>query len=254
MKHPQLKAEERKVLGKKVKKLRREGLLPGNVYGKGLSSHALQVKLSDFETVFKQAGETGLVDLSYNGSTKPVLIKNLQMNHATRTLLHVDFYQVNLKEKVKANIPVVLLGEAKAVTDKIGLVLQNLSEVEIEALPDKLPENVEISVENLAEIGDQLTVADLKVPADVAILTDPAQTVAKVVEPVVEEPEPEEVSAEGEEGAQAVAGEPAGESETKEKGVTNDNQLAGNAEKPAENSKQGQFTQQDTTSRPPEEK
>jgi len=201
MKHAQLKAEERKVLGKKVKKLRREGFLPGNVYGKGLNSHALQVKLSDFENVYKEAGETGLVELTYNNTTKPVLIKNLQMNHATRTLLHVDFYQVNLKEKVKTTVPLVLTGEAKAVTDKIGLVLQTLTDVEIEALPDKLPENIEIAVEHLAEIGQQITVADLKTPADVTILTDPSQTVAKVVEPVVEEPEPEEV-AESEEGVE----------------------------------------------------
>ncbi|HVA96129.1 MAG TPA: 50S ribosomal protein L25 [Candidatus Acidoferrales bacterium] len=215
MKHPQLKAEERTVLGKKVKKLRREGFLPGNVYGKGLNSHALQIILSDFETVYKEAGETGLVDLTYDGKTKPVLIKNLQMNHVTRTLLHVDFYQVNLKEKVKTTVPIVLLGEAKAVTDKIGLVLQNLSDVEIEALPDKLPENIEISVEALAEIGEQLTVADLKAPEDVTILTDPAQTIAKVVEPVAEEPEPE-VPAEGTEGG-AAAEEETPESEGGEK-------------------------------------
>jgi large subunit ribosomal protein L25 len=206
MKHPQLKAEERSVLGKKVKKLRREGFIPGNFYGKGLNSHALHVKLSDFENVYKETGETGLVDLAYDGKTKPVLIKNLQMNYATRTLLHVDFYQVNLKEKVKTTVPVVLTGEAKAVTDKIGLVLQTFSDVEIEALPDKLPENIEVSVENLAEIGEQITVADLKAPEDVTILTDPAQTVAKVVEPVVEEPEPEEV-AESEEGAEGEAAE-----------------------------------------------
>ncbi len=215
MKHPQLKAEERTVLGKKVKKLRRVGFLPGNVYGKGLNSYALQVKLSDFEAVYKEAGETGLVDLAFDGKTKPVLIKNLQMNHATRTLLHVDFYQVNLKEKVKATVPVVLTGEAKAVTDKVGLVLQTLSDVEVEALPDKLPENVEVSVEQLAEIGDQITVAELKAPEDVAILTDPAQTVVKIVEPTVEEPEPE---AEGEEGAQETAAENEGEEKPESEG------------------------------------
>jgi len=215
VKHPQLKAEERTVLGKKVKKLRRVGFLPGNVYGKGLNSYALQVKLSDFEAVYKEAGETGLVDLAFDGKTKPVLIKNLQMNHATRTLLHVDFYQVNLKEKVKATVPVVLTGEAKAVTDKVGLVLQTLSDVEVEALPDKLPENVEVSVEQLAEIGDQITVAELKAPEDVAILTDPAQTVVKIVEPTVEEPEPE---AEGEEGAQETAAENEGEEKPESEG------------------------------------
>jgi len=222
MKHPQLKAEERTVLGKKVKKLRHEGYLPGNVYGKGLNSYALQVKLSDFETVYKEAGETGLVDLSFDGKTKPVLIKNLQKNYAAGTVLHVDFYQVNLKEKVKTTVPVVLTGEAKVVTDKIGLVLQSLSDVEIEALPDKLPEHIEVSVEHLAEIGEQITVADLKAPEDVTILTDPTQTIAKVVEPVVEEPEPEEAPV-GEEGTAAEGEEaegetPAGEDEEKSEG------------------------------------
>jgi large subunit ribosomal protein L25 len=192
MKRPQLKAEERTVLGKKVKKLRREGLLPGNVYGKGLSSYALQVKLSDFEAAYKEAGDTGLIDLSYDGKTKPVLVKNLQRNYANHTLLHADFYQVNMKEKVKTMVPVLLIGEAKAVTDKIGLVIQSLSDVEVEALPDSLPENVEISVEHLAEVGDQVTVADLKTPEGVEILTDAGQTIAKVNELVAEEPEPEE--------------------------------------------------------------
>ena len=206
MKHAQLKGDERTVLGKKVKKLRKEGLLPGNVYGKGLNSYPLQVKLSDFETVYKEAGETSLVDLTFDGKTKPVLIKNLQMNHATRSLLHVDFYQVNLKEKVKATVAIVLTGEAKAVTDKVGLLIQNLSDVEVEALPDNLPENVEISVEHLAEIGEQVTVGDIKIHEDVTILTDVGQTVAKIVELVVEEPEPEE-PAEGEEGAEEKAAE-----------------------------------------------
>jgi len=206
MKHAQLKAEDRTVLGKKVKKLRHEGYLPGNVYGKGLNSHAIQVKLMDFENVYKEAGETGLIDLTYDGKTKPVLVKNLQMNYATRTLLHVDFYQVNLKEKVKATVPVVLVGEAQAVTNKIGLVLQNISDVEVEALPDKLPENIEISVEHLSQIGDQITIADMKAPDDVTILTDPAQTVVKIVEPTAEEPEPE-APAEAEEGAETPEGE-----------------------------------------------
>jgi len=206
MKHAQLKADARTVLGKKVKKLRREGYLPGNVYGKGLNSHAIQIKLTDFENVYKEAGETGLIDLTYDEKTKPVLIKNLQKNYATNTLLHVDFYQVNLKEKVKATVPVVLLGEAQAVTDKIGLVIQNISDVEVEALPDKLPENIEVAVEHLAQIGDQITVADMKVADEVTILTDPAQTVVKIVEPTVEEVEPE-TPAEGEEGAETAEGE-----------------------------------------------
>lgn len=202
MKHPLLKAEKRTVLGKQVRKLRREGLLPANVYGKNLQSTAVQVKVADFEKIYKTVGETGLVDLEFDGKAKPVLIKNLQKNFQFNAPLHADFYQVNLKEKIKAMIPVVLTGEAQAVTDKVGMLLQSLSEVEVEALPEKLPENIEISVEHLAAVGDGITVADLKAPDDVTILTDETQTIAKVAELVAPEPEPEEeAAAEGEEGA-----------------------------------------------------
>lgn len=226
MKRPQLQAEERTVLGKKVKKLRREGYLPGNVYGKGLKSHALQIKLSDFEAVYKEAGETGVIDLAYDSKSKPVLVKNLQRNFANHTLLHVDFYQVNLKQKVKATIPLVLVGEPQAVTEKLGMLLQNQSDVEVEALPDSLPENIEINVEHLAAVGDQVTVADLKAPEGVEVLTDSSQTIAKIAEPKVEEPEPEEAP-EGEEAAEGAAkegGEAASESSEGETPVPTEEQ------------------------------
>lgn len=192
MKHAELKAEKRTVLGKKVKKLRREGLLPANVYGKGLQSTAIQVKLSEFQKVHKEAGETGVINLEFDGKTKPVLIKSMHFNYESNTPLHVDFYQVNLKVKVKAVVPIVLIGEAKAVTEKAGLLIQSLNEVEVEALPDKLPENVEVNVEQLAVVGDQMTVEDIKTHPDVSILTDASQTVVKVNELITEEPESEE--------------------------------------------------------------
>ena len=231
MKHPQLKSEVRTVLGKKIKKLRREGLLPANVYGKGLNSTAIQVKVADFIKVHKEVGETGLIELEFDGKTKPVLIKSLQMNYNSNTPLHVDFFQVNLKEKVKAVVAIVLTGEAKAVTDKVGLLLQSLSEVEVEALPDKLPENIEVNVEHLAEMGDQITVADLKVADDVTILTDGSQTIARINELVVEEAEPEE-PAEGEEGAEGEAAE----GEAKEGEESSEEKPEGEA--PAENAEE----------------
>lgn len=216
MKRPTLETEPRIVLGKKVKKLRREGLVPANVYGKGLPSQALQIKLIDFLAVYKEVGETGVIDLKFDGKSKPVLIKNLQVAYPQHTPLHVDFFQVNMKEKVKAVVPVVLNGEPKAVTDKLGLLLQTLSDVEVEALPDNLPENIEVSVEELAELNAQITVGDLKAPDDVTILTAPDQTVAKIGELVIEEPEPEE-PAEGEEGAEGETTE--GEGEKTEEGA-----------------------------------
>ncbi len=210
-----LNAQVRTVLGKKIKKLRQEGILPANVYGKELASVAIQVDLKEFQTVFKEAGETGLVDLKLDGQTRPVLIKNLQLEYPDRLPLHVDFYQVNLKEKVKTMVPIVVVGEAKAVAEKLGTLLQNSNEVEVEALPAELPENFEVNIEHLAAVDDQITVADLKPASGVEILTDPGQVIVKIAE-IVEEPEPEPEVAEGAEG-EAAEGEAKTEEGTEEK-------------------------------------
>lgn len=230
MKHPVLKAEPRTLLGKKVKKLRREGVLPTNVYGKGLASIALQVSMEDFKVIHKEVGDTGIIDLQFDGKTKPVLIKNLQMNFETRTPLHADFYQVNLKEKIKAVVPVVLIGEAQAVAEKAGMLLQTLNDVEVEALPEKLPENIEVSVEHLATVGESLTVADLKAPEGVTILSEEAQTIAKIAELVAPEPEPE-----GEEGAtEGESTEGEAPAQGAEEGATEDTSANSAQEKTAE--------------------
>jgi large subunit ribosomal protein L25 len=210
-KHPQLTVEKRTVLGKKVKQLRRAGTLPGNVYGKGLPSVAIQMKTAEFQDLYKQVGETGLIDVVVDGARHPSLVKNLQMEYPLRIPLHVDFYEVNLKEKVKTMVPLSFVGEPAAVTEKIGILLQPLSEVEVEALPEELPEMIEVNVEKLAAIDDHILVSDLKVADGIEILSEATQTVAKIAEPVQAEPEPEpepEV-AEGEAGAEgAEAGTP----------------------------------------------
>ncbi len=217
MKKIPLKAEERTVLGKKVKKLRREGILPANVYGHGLKSTSIQVSTSEFEKVYKEAGDTHIIELKLKDKSHPVLVKNLQKNYAENILQHVDFYEVNLKEKVKATISVILIGEAKAVTEKVGLLLQTINEIEVEALPDHLPENVEVSVEHLAAVNDHITVGDLKVNDDVVILTAPDQTVAKIAELVAPEPEPEPETTESEEGAEGEGEKPEGEANEEDK-------------------------------------
>lgn len=216
-KNPTLSAQKRTVLGKAVKKLRRDGKLPANVYGKGLESQAIEVDTKTFDEIFAQVGETGLIDLQFEGTSHPVLVKNIQLKYPLKTPLHVDFYQVNLKEKVKTMVPLEVTGEPKAVTDNIGILITQLNEVEVEALPTELPEKIEISVEALAQIGDQITVSQLSVPSDVEILNDPEQIIAKIEEPVVEEPEPEE-PAEGEEGEAAEGDE--GDAESSESGET----------------------------------
>lgn len=217
MKRFSLKAEERKITGKKVKQLRRDGILPANVYGKDIKSMSLQLPLKDFQTVFEEAGETGLVDLSVGEQKIPVLIHSLQTDFR-RTPLHADFFKVNLKEKVKAMIPVEFIGEPKAETEKIGLLEKIHEEVEVEALPTELPENLEISVENLANVDDQVIVSDLKAPEGVEILTDPTQVLAKIGELISKEAQAlaaeeaaaaEAAAAESAEGTEGTEGTPA---------------------------------------------
>lgn len=186
MKHEKLKVEKRTILGKKLKKLRREGIIPANVYGKNIKSESVQVKADELEKVYKETGETGLVDLEFSGKLIPVLIHNVQKNFRGK-VLHTDFFQVNLQEKVKAMVPLEIVGEPKAVIDKIGILMTILSEVEVEALPEELPEKIEVNVAHLANIDDQITVADLKAPNNVEILTDQTQVVAKIGELVTKE-------------------------------------------------------------------
>lgn len=189
MKRPQLKVEKREVLGKKIKKLRKEGILPANIYGKDLESLAVQLPYKEFETVYKQVGETGLVDVLVDGKTRPVLIHNVQVNHMKKLTLHADFFQVNLKEKVKTMIPIAITGEAKAVSQNIGLLMQQISEIEVEALPEDLPEKIEVDIENLAEIDQQILVSDIATPNGVTILTDGGQVIVKIAELVSKEAE-----------------------------------------------------------------
>lgn len=216
-KRPTLKAEKRNVLGKQVKKLRKEGVFPSNIYGKDIKSLAVQVPFKDFEAVYKETGETGLVDLQVDAETLPVLIHNVQKDHITKIPLHADFYQVNLKEKVKTMVPVITIGEPKAVTDKLGILMQTLNEVEVEALPADLPEKIEVNIEPLANVGDQMAVSDLKVGSGVAVLTDPAQVVVKIAELVTKEAEKEAAAeAAAKEAAKAESAEGAEEAPAEE--------------------------------------
>lgn len=235
MKSTKLTVEPRTVLGKKVKKLRREGTFPANVYGKDIKSISVQLPIKTFLTVFNEVHETGLVDLSVNGETLPVLIHNVQIDPRTRMAVHADFFKVNLKEKIAARIPVVAIGEAKAIADRIGLLEQPVSELEIEALPTDLPEKIEVSVENLAQIGEQISVENIKAPEGVTILNEPSQVVFKIGELVTKEVEEEaaaeeaaaEAAAEAEaaEGGEAAPAEGAAEEKPEQKEESSEAQV-----------------------------
>lgn len=158
-----LKAEERKVLGKKVKNLRKDGILPAHVFGKGVEGEIVSVDAREFLKVFKVAGETGLIDLKIGAEkVRPVLIREVSYNPVTDDLIHIDFYQVNLLEKVKVSVPIVQIGEpTELVHLGEAIVLQTLNEIEVEALPADLPEKLEVDITSLKAIDDAITVGNL---------------------------------------------------------------------------------------------
>lgn len=201
-----LKAKTRKETGRKVKLLRKEGVLPANIYGKKIKSTSIQVALGEFKNVYKEAGETGLIYIVFEDGKKseerPVLVANIQKDPVSDDYLHVDFHQVDLKEKVEAKVPVELIGESPAEKQFIGTVVQYLNEIEVEALPADLPDKFEIDISNLSEVDQLVHVKDLKFDkAKIEIKTDLEEILVKVEPPQKEEvvaPAAAEVPAEGE--------------------------------------------------------
>jgi len=186
-----LVAKERKIFGRKVKTLRKEGLIPGHVFGHNVKTCHLSVDTKAFAKVYDEVGETGLVNLKIDTTpVRPVLVKGVQVHPLTSQFLHVDFYQVSLKEKVKVEIPLEIVGEALAVEKKIGLLLTPVEALEIEALPQDLPEKIEVDVSKLENVGDQVTVGDLKVDRKkIEISADSGLVVANIGELVTKEAE-----------------------------------------------------------------
>lgn len=159
-----LQAEERKVLGKKVKSLRKDGQLPGHVFGKGVETEHVSVDRKIFLKTFKEAGETGLIDLKIGTrKIKPVMVRGVQFDPVSDEPIHIDFYQVNLSEKVKVPVPLSLAGEQpEAVKLGEAIALQAMNEVEVEALPSDLIEKIEVDITGLKNIDDAITVGQLQ--------------------------------------------------------------------------------------------
>lgn len=194
-----LKAEERKVCGRKVKIVRAQGLIPGNVFGKKMKSRTVQVNKKEFESVYSEAGETGLVTLQLGKDELPVLVSDVQKHPVSDDFIHVDFRQVDLKAKITAEVPVEIVGESPAEKQAIGTVVQYLNQVEVEALPTDLPEKFEVDTSVLAEVDQAIYVKDLNVDASkIEIKTNLEEIVAKVEPPQKEEVVEEPVVAEGE--------------------------------------------------------
>jgi len=219
-----LKAEKRKLTGRKVKQLRREGIVPANIFGKKIKSLAIQATETDLDKIYKEAGETTLVEINLEGDkTKMdkhvVLISDIQSDPVTDKLLHIDFREVDLKEKVKAQVPVELVGESPAEKQGLGTVVQYINEIEVEALPTDLLEKFELDQVVLENVNDVFMVKDLKFDKNkIAIELNDEEIIAKVEELREEEVEPEPAT-EGQEGV--VEGQETAEDTTPEESDDN---------------------------------
>lgn len=183
-----LNAEPREVKGRKVKKLRQQGLLPANIFGKKIASESVQISDKEFKVIYKEVGDTGLITLTVGKVEKPVLVHDVQVNPMTDEMIHVNFLQVDLKEKVEAEVPVELIGESPAEKQSLGTVVQYINEIRVEALPTDLPEKFEVDTSELAEVDQAIYIKDLKYDkSKVEVKNDQEEIVVKVEPPQKEE-------------------------------------------------------------------
>ena len=208
----------REVLGKKVQRLRNEGVIPGNVYGRGLESVAIQVAAEDLAHLLRSAGRNDIVYLRLDGDEpRPTFVRLVQRNPVTDAILHVDFYQISLKDKVRMDVRLHLVGTAPAEQTHGGTLIHSLDAIAVEGLPTEIPSVIEVDVSRLEEIDATIYVGDLTVPGGIEVLSDREQVVAKIApphvekEPEVEAVEGEEVEGEVPEGEEAPEGEGKGE-------------------------------------------
>jgi large subunit ribosomal protein L25 len=184
MERIELKAANREIKGKKTRTLRHSGITPANLYGHGIDSLPIQVDTKQLKLTLAQAGMTDLISLIIGDSESPkrVLVRDIQRNPLTDEPLHVDFYQVKMTEKLKADIPLVFVGEAPVLKKKNVSLLHLMDTLHVEALPDALPHNLEVDLSVLEETDQAIHVKDVAIDDGVTLLSDPELMVVKVTE------------------------------------------------------------------------
>lgn len=191
-----LKATHRTVTGKQVGQLRRAGLLPAVIYGHNFPAAAISLDLREASKVLNNITSSSIINIDLEGKVNAVLVRERQRDYIRNVFTHIDFQAVSLTEKLRTNVSIHLTGIAPAVKDFSGVVVNNLEKVEVECLPQDLPERFVIDISKLVNIGDSIYVKDLVVSDKVAILTPEDETIV-VVTATAEEPVVEEVVAEG---------------------------------------------------------
>jgi large subunit ribosomal protein L25 len=187
------------LLGSKVKRLRREGWVPGVIYGRDFESVPLQFDKYDLRDVLSQVGGSQLINVKIDNADEPeaALLRDVQRDVITGDLLHVDFYRVMMTETITTEIPLLTTGESPVAEQKEGILLHGISEIEVECLPGDLVDALEVDLSELTEVGQAILVEDLAVPSGISILTDPDEMILRLVP--LEEVELERPAAELEE-------------------------------------------------------
>ena len=206
-----LNAEQRQITGKKVRQLRHEGYVPGVLYGHHTEPMNLRIEQRALHQAMQEAGLNRLITLNIKGIHNPrrVLVRELQRDAITHTMLHIDLYEVIMTERITTEVSIVLTGESIVVLNGEGLVFQGLHDIEIECLPGDLPPHLEVDITGLDVIDATILVSDLKLSDAIEILTDAEEIVVKILPPAKEEIE-EVVEAEEEEAEVEVVGEEEG--------------------------------------------
>lgn len=180
-------ASPRTLLGKNVARMRKEGIIPGNVFGRGLESTTIQLSHKDARELLKVHGLNTLLNLQVEGepAPRPVVVRHVQREPVSHDIQHLDFYQVDLERRIEAHLSVVVVGTAPAVQTYQGLLLHGADTVVVSALPAFMPAHLEVSVDGLRELESQVTAADLTLPAGVTLVSPPDVMLARVGRPRV---------------------------------------------------------------------
>ena len=200
MSEVELKATKREVIGKKVKALRREGYLPAIIYGRGVESIPITLNRKEADKILATTSSSQLLVVNVDGEKHTTLVRDRQRHPVTSDILHIDFLEVSMTEKLRTMVDVILEGEAPAVKELGGILNAGVEAIEIECLPSDLPESFKVDISNLENFGDSIFVRDIPVGDGIEVLTDPDELVAVVSAPAAEVEEVEEVEEEIEAG------------------------------------------------------
>ena len=239
----ELKTKIRPETGRKNRQIRKTGLIPAVLYGKKVDNLLLSVKEGDFEKIYQAAGENTLIKLKIGGDKdktdrngeRVVLIQDIARDSVSDKIIHIDFNQVKLDETIVVEIPLVFIGESKAVVRENGVLVKNISSLEVEALPQNLPHEIQVDISVLKTFNENVRIKDVKVPEGTQVKGNPEDVIATVVPPRTQE-ELEKLKEVPTESVEQVETEAKGKEKTEEKTPAEESPTEGKIEQKRNNS------------------